>query len=1067
MTLFDLAKKNIKGNFRRYFVYVFSMLLSVMIYYVFVSLQYSTEIMQAVETSTSMNMVFMMASLILIVFVAIFIWYSNQFFTRKRKKEIGLYALFGLSRRTIGRMLFYENLLLSIIVLTLGVAAGTLLSKLFGMILVRLLDINTEVGITFSWQALCNTAIVFAAIMMATSWQAYRLIYRFKLIELFHAEKKGELMPRSSTWSAILAVVCLAVGYAFAFRDWSDNHDIMLNFSVMAIGITIGTFLFFSSLVIFVLNAAKRHKRSYYNGMNLVITSNLVYRMKSNARSLSIISLLSAVTMCAFSFGFASYYGYEQSVRMTAPFSYMFIAQDDAFNERIDSIIREDAAHPVLGQASIPVIALSGEASSTHIVSQRDMEAAEFPIKLVAISDYNEAATMLGYHALSSINPGQAVAVRPLYTDLKRADYEGQTITLAMPDDGSVTLNFVDMTMNRIVNWSYPDIMVVVSDEQFERLAAKVQPVTYIGYVVQDQKRTKETSDALAKVKTAQSKLSTFYSEYRLGIETAALNVFILGFLGLTFMSALGSMIYFKQLTEAEDDKPRYDILAKLGVSNKEVSAAIGKQSAWLFLLPLLVGIAHYLIILQWLKKLFASLGDVGLLMPIVICVAVFVMIYVAYYVLTVRSISNHLLSKPPRKLGAGMFVILAGFVALMGTLLFLQSPAPHEQSIASERLTLALPEPTGPYPIGTVELHLKDADRIDPWAGDQPRELMISIWYPAAKESGQQALYMQPGAAEHYDATVIPTIGLEPGRIDISGIDTHAWVNAATAHPAQGSSGWPVVVYTPGGSVPRSLGTILVSELASRGYIVVTVDHTHEAAAVEFPDGRVITGRLTEMNAETVWKMLEVRVADVRYVLDQLTAIQAGEHHDAINLRLPEGLINALDLSKVGIFGHSAGGATAAQAMFEDARFAAGINMDGSLGFLPDHLLPVALEGLHRPFMLLNAGYNEQGVDSHLTAVDRGLLWQHSNGWKLDISVPHGAHFSFIDHQYILPALSSRLSLSARVLEGSIGTADPEEVLEAQRAYVTAFFDQHLKQLHQPLLEQEISPYAVAEVIR
>ncbi len=82
----------------------------------------------------------------------------------------------------------------------------------------------------------------------------------------------------------------------------------------------------------------------------------------------------------------------------------------------------------------------------------------------------------------------------------------------------------------------------------------------------------------------------------------------------------------------------------------------------------------------------------------------------------------------------------------------------------------------------------------------------------------------------------------------------------------------------------------------------MVTVDHTHEAAAVEFPDGRVITGRLTEMNAETVWKMLEVRVADVRYVLDQLTAIQAGEHHDAINLRLPEGLINALDLSKVGI---------------------------------------------------------------------------------------------------------------------------------------------------------------------
>lgn len=332
--------------------------------------------------------------------------------------------------------------------------------------------------------------------------------------------------------------------------------------------------------------------------------------------------------------------------------------------------------------------------------------------------------------------------------------------------------------------------------------------------------------------------------------------------------------------------------------------------------------------------------------------------------------------------------------------------------------------------------MHFKDDNRVDPWKQDRDRELMISIWYPATGKSEQKTVYMQPEAAKYYDENAISTIGLDPGRVDLSGIGTHAWLNAP---PANNDVGWPLLIYSPGGSVPRNFGTAVVEDLASRGYVVVTVDHTYETSAVEFPDGRVATESLPPFSAETVLKMLEVRVDDIQYVLDQLELIKEGRHPG--DQPLPAGLQQTWDLSKIGIFGHSAGGATAAQVMYEDDRFDAGIDMDGTMGHMPDNPLPVAQHGLDRPFMLMNSGYNKEGeVDSHLTAMDRQMFWQHSTGWKLDLSIPEGAHYTFTDYQTLLPQLQDKLSLSPRVVQQSIGTADPKQTIAAHRDYVAAF---------------------------
>lgn len=1063
MTLFDVAKKNIKGNFKSYLIYFISMLFSVVIYYTFVSLQYSKEIAKSIESSQTMQSIFMVASIVLILFVSVFILYSNNTFARKRKKEVGLYSLLGLKRKTIGKMLFYENFIMGTVVLVIGIAIGTFLSRLFSMILIRLLGVTVDVGMAFSLQAVINTTIVFATIILLTSIQGYRLIYKFKLIELFRAEQIGEQEPKASISSGILAVLCLILGYWFAFQRFTNNEEVLRNIGIMLVGIISGTILLFTSAVILILKITKRNKKSYYRGMNLVTTSNLVYRIKGNSRILSVIALLSAVALCAISIGIGMYYGFEQNSRLASPFSYMYISQDEAFNSKIDSIIRDDKDHPVIAQITIPIAKSKGEASSPKILSEREEKADENPVKVISMGEYNKVAKNLGISSIMDVENGKAIAIRPMYTDYESSDYEGETITLKFPRQ-DITLEFTGMTVERVINWSYPDIMIVVNDEEFKKIEEQSLTIDYVGYVVKEPKTTKKTVNSLAAIKTPTSKLTTFYTEYRLGIEGAAFNVFILGFLGLVFIMATGSIIYFKQLSEVTSDKPRYEILSKIGVSNKDINRSILKQNAFIFGLPLVVALAHFIVIINFLKRFFSNLAGVNLIQPITLCVIIFAFVYAVYFGITVNSSTKIVNGKSLPMIRALVAAVFIFMIALIGILLCITPPAQKEEPYTAEMIQLELPKPTGEYKVGTAEIHLVDETRVDPWMKDRTRELMISIWYPAQRESEQKALYMKPGAAKYYDENTITTIGLDPGQIDLSGIGTNAWLNAPAAESEQG---WPVILYSPGGTVPRNFGTAVVEDLVSRGYVVITVDHTYETSAVEFPGGRVETEKLPPMNAETILKMLDVRVDDMRYVLDQLTVMQEGKNPDHEQRELPTGLGKSLNLAKVGIFGHSAGGATSAQVMYEDDRVDAGIDMDGTMGYMPDYPLPVAKYGLNRPFMLMNSGYNKEGeVDSHLTADDRNSFWKNSNGWKLDLAIPKGAHYTFTDYQILFPQLDRKLSISPRVIQQSIGTAESNQVFDAQRNYIAAFFELHLKRIPQPLLDSPSDIYPEIDFI-
>lgn len=610
------------------------MALSVVIYYTFVSLQYHRQIQQSVTLSETMNAMFMAASWMLLLFVAIFIFYANAFFTRGRKKEAALYAMFGLPKKTIGRMLFYENMIMGLAALLVGIVFGTVFSNLFSLILIKLMGSAAIIDFSVSLRAVAQTAIAFLSILLSASIQSYRLIRRFPLIELFRARKKGEEPPRASLLSAIVGVLLLAISYSIFWRPLPDDFTtayIQKTYGFALIALMIGTRLFFRSATYYLVKFWQRNKSRHYKGLNVVETSHLLYRIRGNARAFALIALLSAATISFFVATYAGYSANERKARENAVFSYTHLSRGTDYDAEIERVIRDDPKHPVQARVEIPVIELNGELSFPLDYSLE-------PIKLISAGAFNEVSKALDRRQTVEVADDQAKVIQPRAASFALSDFKGEHIIFPL-SDGVRRLRIDHLVSGNVLPFDYPDFFVIVSDEMFAEIAAEKKALVYIGYKVEDEKTTKETAEQLSAIIGQDFQVpSSFYFNYQQGKEGNALNLFIFGFLGLVFLAASGSVLYFKQLMEANETKPNYDILRKIGVRQRELRRSIAKQHLIVFGLPFVVGVSHSGSILYFMSRFLSSLIGINMFVPLLAGTLAFLAIYAIYYVLTVSA---------------------------------------------------------------------------------------------------------------------------------------------------------------------------------------------------------------------------------------------------------------------------------------------------------------------------------------------------------------------------------------------------------------------------------------------
>jgi dienelactone hydrolase len=369
----------------------------------------------------------------------------------------------------------------------------------------------------------------------------------------------------------------------------------------------------------------------------------------------------------------------------------------------------------------------------------------------------------------------------------------------------------------------------------------------------------------------------------------------------------------------------------------------------------------------------------------------------------------------------------------------------------------LALPAPTGPFPVGTVGLHLIDYSRANPWtATPSYRELMVSLWYPAADvDRFPRAPHMLPGAGAHFGSAAgagSSLYGIPADSVDFAATRTSGHEGAPVARHKRP---FPVVLYSPGAGDPRTWETTVVQDLASRGYLVVAIDHTYDSSEVEFPDGRVVGGLLDQLFQEAqqpddfqalATRIFDVRIADTRFVLDRIAALNRGTNPDAAGRPLPAGVAGALDLRRTGMLGVSAGGLTALQAMDEDPRIKAAVDIGGSIESPlisdPVRLWPVAQHGLDQPFMLMG----DPGTDHHQTASWK-MLWNNSKGWHVDLHLKGArGEDSYKDTVPLLPQIARQLGLPESFVTGVIGCIDVTRAVHTEETFVAAFFDRWLR---------------------
>ncbi|MGH4121534.1 MAG: FtsX-like permease family protein [Clostridium sp.] len=633
MTLFNITFRNIKRNFHNYLIYFVSMIFCIMIYYTFTSIGYNKQVADLAAESMKVSTAFNAASIVIAVFVAMFIWYSNSFFTKKRKKEIALYSMLGVKKKQIGRMLFYENLVMGGMALACGILIGTLFSKLFVMILIHIMSFDVNVKFAISLKAIITTIIVFLVIFIVASLHSYTLIYRFQLIELFKSEKVAQKPPKASLVLALLSIIFIGTCYYMTLAFKFDSFSKLL---IILVSTVIGTYMFFSSLIVFIVKLSKKNKVKYFRGLNMIATSQLLYRIKANGRSLATIAVLSATTITAMGTAASLYYDQINSIEKLTPFSYDYKSNGKSIDEQIKQIINKYPSNKIK----------SSTKSEFMIIDSKWPELSKMKMhpltnqKSFVISESNMKALYKarGLDCNISLNSDEVLFFMIMYSDKIMESPVGKNIELKIKDK-RVPLKIKDFKEGLLTNQLaikdlYMQDTVVVKDEVYNKLYNKDKVVKRTFINIENQRESKKLTIEIEKALGSKEALSSYYGSYRNTMTKMGIVIFLASFIGFIFLICTGSIIFFKQLSEAGEDKERYDILKKIGVKKSEIRVSIAKQMAFIFALPLVVGIAHSIIALTILQIALSS----SLVYPVFITVGVYTLIYLVYYILTVNS---------------------------------------------------------------------------------------------------------------------------------------------------------------------------------------------------------------------------------------------------------------------------------------------------------------------------------------------------------------------------------------------------------------------------------------------
>ncbi|MGE7842690.1 FtsX-like permease family protein [Lysinibacillus sp. NPDC093712] len=648
MSLSKLVFRSMKKNMKHYYLYFFALIFSVTLYFSFVTLQHNGEVFNTVQKSGTASAGFEAATYILYFIILFFVLYANHLFMKRRSKEIGLYQLIGMTKGLIVRLLALESILLFVGAVVVGMLVGFFSSRLIAMILLRLLEKETLVTMTFSTQALQQSIVVFAILLVVVLLQMTWMIHRVSLLSLFSAAKQAdERVKRFNPLQMVigfLGLVFIAYGYYASTKlfDINTAGNLFLNMIIILATTIGGTFLVFRFSVAFIMNTVRLKKNGHLSVHDVLALTPIMHRMKSNAKSLTLITVLTGVSLGITTLSYISYYSSEASAYSQVPGDYILHEdQGQAFLNKLEenNIAYDKVEYRLQGvTASIAQLMADGQQDSPFY----NMKGTIYTIPL---SDYQQKtpnASISGNDVILTNYGGYMAEMFPLEKDrdlvVSAGGLEEKLHVKAIHDESII---------GGTITAGGGGPIFVVSDSLFDRLStqAKLFPWHKQTSITLQSKKDlalaerlyKETSaNVLSFVDTDGNTqnyiIDSFEAERKGNIESLGLTIFTTAFLGLAFLMTTGSILYFKQMSEAEEERGAYTILRKIGFSERDIMKGIFMKQAFNFGVPLLIGLLHSYFAVKSGWFLFGT----ELTAPLWIAMSCYIALYAIFAVLSV-----------------------------------------------------------------------------------------------------------------------------------------------------------------------------------------------------------------------------------------------------------------------------------------------------------------------------------------------------------------------------------------------------------------------------------------------
>lgn len=653
-----LAVTNLKNNRKTYVPYILTVMLTVMMYYIMSALSMNTS---ALEFHSSLAGILPLGVRVILIFAVIFLFYTNSFLIKQRKKEIGVYNILGMGKRHIARMLLIETLVTASIGIGAGVCGGIVLSKLMYLVFLKIIHYDVGMKFELSVTPVIHTVIVFGIIFLLTLIYNLLQIKLANPIELLHGGNVGEKEPKTKWIMTIFGLAALGAGYYLALT--TDNPlQALTTFFIAVVFVILGTYALFLAGSIAFLKMLKKKKKFYYQTKHFTSVSGMIYRMKQNAVGLANICVLSTMVLVMISTTVSLYVGMEDVLKTRFPEEYSITnyTTKDSEEALINEIVDEETEKTGMKRVN----ELRYHKGSMAAVKQKD--GFETHLKGAFSLDTSNAAELYlipveDYNRLEQKNVTLARNEALIYSPT--GTYGNNTLKIGNADyqvkEELEKFCVESKNKSRIVDAYYVilptkeqifELLNIVMEDS-ENMIKNQETIEILGsmtYEVSfdlegDQEAGLETMNNISKrvgeiddpphCESRENSRESFYVLYG--------GLFFMGlYLGFLFLMATVLIIYYKQISEGYDDKERYQIMQKVGMSKREVKASIRSQVLTVFFLPLVMAILHIAVAFKVITKLMAVLNLVNVPLFLgctILTVAVFSVFYAIVYGITAR----------------------------------------------------------------------------------------------------------------------------------------------------------------------------------------------------------------------------------------------------------------------------------------------------------------------------------------------------------------------------------------------------------------------------------------------